>query len=217
MKNFGFHHLRVVEPLCTINAPAARAMSAGATDILEQASVYSSLSEALSPFTHIFATSAESRDMVQSYTTPKSAAQSIQTLSTEGANIALMFGPERTGLNNEDLTYAHHIISIPVNPDFSSLNLAQALLVVCYEIYEKMGETRFLGVRLGETQWAEEEEFQSFLDFFKEKLTETNFWKEPRKETVMWRNIRNIFRRQNITKQDLRTLRGIFVRFLNHK
>lgn len=217
MKNFGFKKLKVVSPLSGINVPDARAMSAGATDILENAEVFSSIREALSTYTHIYATSAKSRDMVQSYRTPSSAGEEIASLSnSNAAKVALMFGPERTGLENEDLVNAHHIISIPTNPDFSSLNLGQSVLLVCYEVFKSKNNFGENKIRLGDTDWSSEKEFQSFEDFLEESLDKTFFWKEKSKKTVMWRNIRNIFKRQNITSQDLKTLRGMLSRFLNH-
>jgi tRNA/rRNA methyltransferase len=216
MKNFGFYNLKVVNPIAEINVPDARAMSAGATDILENAEIFSSLREALTPYTHIFATSAKTRDMVQSYNTPESAGEEIALLAKSEAKVAIMFGPERTGLENEDLVNAQHIISIPTNPDFSSLNLAQSVLLVCYEIYTKQNDPKNVGIRLGDTNWSEGKEFQSFENFLEESLDKTYFWKESSKKKIMWRNIRNIFKRQNLTTQDLKTLRGILSRFLNH-
>lgn len=203
MGNFGCTHLRLVQPKCDPDDPKAIAMAAGNAVVLENAKLYQNLEHAVSDLESVFATTATERELIKNYYTPKAAAALMIN-----KKIGLLFGPERTGLSNEDLSFANHIITIPVNPEFASLNLGQAAIVVLYEWFQHATNPNNSWTHIGETNPASQKELQSFFNFFENALDEVNFWRVPHKKEKMWQNIRSGFLRMQPTEQEIRTLYG---------
>ena len=121
--------------------------------------------------------------------------------------VGLLFGPERTGLSNEDLSVANHIITIPVNPDFSSLNIGQAVVIVLYEWYQSKADQESW-LHLGDTKPVNHKELHYFFKSLEAELDRVNFWRVPHKKEKMWQNIRAAFLRMQPTEQEVRTLYG---------
>ncbi len=211
MGNFALQDLRLVAPLVSKDDPKAIATAVSAAPILEKAQVYPNLIEACQGLTHVFATTACERQMIKPYYTPRQFVQYVQKNSLNPTHLGLMFGPERTGLSNEDLVLAHGIITIPVCKSLPSLNLSHAVSIMAYECFQgesdSQNETHFL--HLGETMHCTVENLANFLIFLEKKLDDVNFWRIPQKKEVMWRNIRNIFTRHTLTQQDIQTLYGL--------
>ena len=136
MLNFGLTDLRLVRPQCGWpNAKALQAAS-GATEVLNRLSVFDRVEDAASDLHRLYATTARPRDLPKPVVTAAQAAREARAALQRGEGVGILFGPERTGLSNDDLIYADAVVSIPVNPDFFSLNLAQAVLLVAYEWFE---------------------------------------------------------------------------------
>ena len=211
MGNFGFSELRLVSPHILPSDPKAVAMAVGAAPILENAKIFETLNEAVYGLTHLFATTAHERQMIKPYYTPKQFCHWIQENNVSHNQLGLVFGPERTGLSNEDLVWSHGIITIPVSTFLPSLNLAQAVCVVAYEWYSNTNNlpSSDIKMHLGETVHAPVENLINFLKFLEKKLDNSNFWRVPEKKEIMWRNIRNIFTRHTLTHQDIQTLYGL--------
>jgi tRNA/rRNA methyltransferase len=124
--------------------------------------------------------------------------------------IGIVFGPERTGLLNDHIARCYKAITIPVNSNFPSLNLAQAVSIIGYEWFENFSQIeKEQRVYLGATQQAYQKDLKAFLDSLEKHLDETNFWRVPVKKPVMWRNLTNFFSRIDLTQQDLKTLYGV--------
>lgn len=214
MANFGLERLRLVEPLTDPSDPKAVATSAGADHILTQAKQFSTLQEAIADLTHVYGTCATERDMVKHYLPLRSAIYEIsQNLSPQ--KVGIVFGPERTGLSNDDFVLCRSIIQIPVCENFSSLNLAQAVVLVGYEWFQSLqipAESKF---HMGETQLASSVQVQHFLTDLEKSLDEKKFWRIDHKKPIMWRNLQNIFTRMDLTEQEVRTLWGM-IRSLEH-
>jgi tRNA/rRNA methyltransferase len=206
MLNFGLTSLRLVTPQEAPLHPKAVATAAGAERILEQATLYNSLAEAITDCHHVWGTTAEPRDMIKPYMPPRTWAQGAYHAA---GHKAVVFGPERTGLSNEDLTLCHALITIPVNKDFSSLNLAQALVVVAYEWLNAADAEREPILAYGSTTPATQAELDHFLKSLEAQLDAVNYWRVPSKKAIMWRNLRNIFTRAQLGSQEVRTLRGM--------
>jgi tRNA/rRNA methyltransferase len=203
MGNFNCTQLRIVQPKCDVDDSKAIAMAAGNEIVLENAKLYQKLEHAVSDLELVLATTATERELIKNYYTPKAAANLMN-----GKKVGLLFGPERTGLSNEDLSCANHIITIPVNPNFSSLNIAQAVVVVLYEWYQHFTNPPETWMHLGETNPVSQKELHNFFDFFETALDEVNFWRVPHKKEKMWQNIRSAFLRMQPTEQEIRTLYG---------
>jgi tRNA/rRNA methyltransferase len=208
MGNFGISQLRLIQPKCDPDDPKAFAMAAGNQKVLENASLYQSLEHAVGDLELVFATTAVERELIKNYCTPKSAIPLMYD-----RKVGLLFGPERTGLTNEDLSVANHIITIPVDPEFSSLNIGQAVVIVLYEWYQQYAKqagmmTQDSWLHLGETKPVSHKELLYFFKSLEAELDLVNFWRVPHKKEKMWQNIRAAFLRMQPTEQEIRTLYG---------
>ena len=214
MANFCLTQLRLVSPIAKIDDPRAIAMSAGAEKILEEAQIYSTLAESIADLHKVYGTTACERQMVKRYNSAKQAAVLVHKDLSENLQVGIVFGPERTGLNNDDLVLCNDLVQIPVNPEFSSLNLGQAVSVIAYECYqEQLGKTIKPFLHIGESELASKGETQSFLNELEKELDSLSFWRIAHKKPIMWRNLQNIFTRSDFTKQEIRTLRGLVKTF----
>lgn len=207
MANFSLKHLRIINPLCNILDEKAIATAAGAEHLLHKAQVFDSLEAATSDLHWLYGTCATKRHMIKEYSPLPLAMQEI-IRQTSDAKVGILFGPERTGLENDILSRCHKIIQIPVNPEFSSINLAQAVILIGYEWYKQTSSLEN-SVNYGQTYPATQATLQRFLKDLEQDLNRTNYWREIHKKPLMWQNLQNIFTRLQLTEQDLRSLRGI--------
>jgi len=204
MMNFSISELRIVAPRDGWPNEKAISMSAGANKIIENAKVCEDLPSALVGINEVYATTARNRYMnkeaLWSYDAAKAIANSNQ-------KIGILFGPESTGLTNEDISFANYLINIETNPEFSSLNIAQAGIVIFYEIFKnRFNYSKVEQVR----EYADGQDIEGLFNHLEIELERKGFFKVQEKKEGMVINIRNIFKRvQNMTKQDIRTLRGV--------
>jgi len=207
MKNFDLTDLRIVAPRDGWPNPAAESMAAGAKDMLGAAGLYDTTAAAIADCHRIYATSSRLRYMEKPLFDMAEAMQQLVEAVAGGQRIGVMFGPERSGLDNEDLALADAMVTIPVGEAYPSLNLAQAVAITCYEWTRVSGR---LTIAAPETATrASKQEMQSLFDDLEARLDDRNFWKVEEKKPIMWRNIRNMFQRQELSEQEVRTLRGI--------
>lgn len=211
MLNCGLMDLRLVNPR---DWPSDKALSAasGADIVLEKSQVYSDIPASIADIHYVFALTARSRDQVKPVMTIRQAMHKWQNIAQEGYKSAFVFGPERTGLSNEDLSYCDMVVEIPLNPGFCSLNLAQAVLLVGYEwLSFQQAQDAALPetIPLGDTRWATKAEMTHFLQMLESRLEEGNFWRVPEKRHVIVQKIRNLFQRLPLTQQEVQILFGI--------
>lgn len=212
MLNCGLTDLRLVRPREPFPNRYAVAAASGADRILETARLYDSTAEAVADLHHVFATTARPRDMVKPVATPREAARRLREAAGRGEKCGVLFGRERTGLTNEDTVRANLIITAPLNPAYSSLNLAQAVLLVGYEWLMAGDATPPLDLPLGGTRPATAGEVDGFFGQLEEELDKAGFFPTEAMKPSMWRNIRNAFLRASLTEQEVRTLRGMISR-----
>jgi tRNA/rRNA methyltransferase len=207
MANFGLSELRLVSPRNGWPKKGAHSAASGAVHVLEAARLYDTAREAIADLNYVFATTARERGQMKRVFAPEAAMREAQGRIGEGQGVGILFGRERTGLENDEVSLADSIITFPVDPKFSSLNLAQAVLLVSYE-WRKLatggalpfsGEIRSLP--------AAREMLASFFDYVEAELEAVNFYPEDKKP-IMARNMRDIFHRLAMTEQEVRTLRG---------
>ncbi len=201
MGNFGLTKLRIIAPKCNPTADEAIAMSAGNCQVLFDAQTYNTLPQATSDVSYVLGSADKPRDHNMIYQTPDNAFVNLPT-----KNFAIVFGPERTGLTNADLVYVNAIITIPTNAIFSSLNLAQAAVVILSAWFNTSPANKNLETKIQTI--ASQGELNSFLCFFEEKLEEANFWQVPEKKVKMIQNIRAAFQRMQPSEQEVRTMYG---------
>jgi tRNA/rRNA methyltransferase len=207
MANFGLSELRIVAPRDGWPRKGAHSAASGAVHVLERATLYDTARDAIADLNFVFATTARERGQMKRVLGPDEAMAETHRRGAEGQRIGIMFGRERTGLENDEVSLADAIITFPVDPQFSSLNLAQAVLLISYEWYKLAtgGTLPFSGERLSPP--APREMITSFFDYLEDELEAVNFYPEDKKP-IMARNMRDIFHRLEMTEQDVRTLRG---------
>jgi len=220
MANFALEDLRLVNPRGPWPDEKAVAAASGADFVLEKARLYTDLREACADLNFVCATTARPRDMIKRVLTPESAVAEILVRKDAGQRSGILFGRERWGLENDHISLTDAIVMAPVNPSFASINLAQAVLLVCYEWRKQYAgqsigrHTRFDGAageglaRAGGRP-ANRAELYAFFDHLEAELDAAGFLQPPEKRPTMVRNIRNMFMRMEATEQEVRTLRGI--------
>jgi tRNA/rRNA methyltransferase len=213
MLNFGLTDLRIVAPRDGWPNPDAGPAASGADQVLAEARVFDTVADACAGLGLIFATTMRERDLTRRVVTPEGAAREFHALAGQGG---LMFGPERTGLLTEDLAVAHAILTIPVNPDFGSLNLAQAVVVTAYEWFRQAGVLPS-GALVNYDGPAPHEELEGLIGAIDAQLTANGYFNPvPGRAAATRLVMRNLFTRPEYTAGEVRTLRGI-VRGLSRK
>ncbi len=207
--NGGLTQIRLVEPKEPWPNPKAVKSAAGAHVILDDVKVYGSLEESLSDLHFVLATSARPRDMTKYVYNAESAIKKLHETLAQGHKVGIMFGPEREGLHNDDLSRADGLIEIPMNPDYTSLNLAQAVLILAYEWIKLKNQKPDIILTQGDAPFATKQEMIELFDHLEHELDRSGFLRVPHKRDIMIRNIRNMFQRVGYTSQEVRTLRGI--------
>jgi len=208
--NGGLTHLRLVNPKEPWPNPKAIKPAAGAHVILDEVQAFDRLEDAVADLHYVLATSARPRDMAKPVYNAESAIKKLNEMIQQGHQVGIMFGPERTGLDNEDLSRADGLIEIPMNPDYSSLNLAQAVLVMSYEWIKHINKRPEVSLEHHDTL-ATKQEIIELFDHLEHELDRSGFLRVPHKRDTMVRNIRNMLLRGEFTSQEVRTLRGIIV------
>ena len=211
LSNFGCHDLRLVACSVPINDSKAIAVSAHGYPVLAQAKHFSTLNEAVADCTRVFGTTSFYRNMIQSYSNPKSWIQTI--VPSLSGTIALVFGCERTGLLNQHLAQCTDIISIPVDDKNPSLNLVQAVTILAYEWFNKNIEP-LNHISLGKTFPAQAHEIDRLLQDLEKNLDQANYWRVPSKKALMLQMVHTIFHRMNLSHQEAQSLHGL-IRALN--
>jgi tRNA/rRNA methyltransferase len=218
MANFGLDDLRLVNPRegwprVGERRERAHAAAAGAVDLLESARVFASIREAVADLNFVYATTARERGQLKRIAAPGPAMAEAVGAWRAGQRRGILFGPERTGLDNHEVSLADAIITFPVNPAYASLNLAQAVLLCGYEWF-KAAHGDAPPVPPQRSGPAKREMVLAFFDFLETRLDERGFFRPVGKKPGMQRNLRNIFHRIGLTEQDVRTLWGAVVRLV---
>jgi tRNA/rRNA methyltransferase len=210
MANFGLSRLRLVKPRPSWPSDKARMMAAGADRILADAALYDTLEAAIADCSFVLATTARAHDQAKAVIGPAEAAAEMAPRIAAGDTVAIVFGRERNGLENDEVALADRIVTLPVNPAFASLNLAQAVVIVAYEWFKLAGT----GLPFATPQKSKSAPKQQLLAFFaslERELEKVEFFRPPDKRATMQINLRNIFTRMQPSQQDIQTLHGVIM------
>jgi tRNA/rRNA methyltransferase len=213
MYNCGLTELRLVKPRDGWPSKKAQAAASGADPVLEKAQLYDTVEAAIADLRHVYASTARDRYMVKRILTPQKAAGEMRAYLSAGEACGILFGPERTGLLNEHIALADTVLTVPLNPAFSSLNLAQAVLLIGYQWFSSGDETPEEQMALGHSLPATKDKLIQFFAHLEEELDRAGFLRDPEKRPSMLRNLRNLFQRAQCTEQELRTLHGVVTAF----
>jgi tRNA/rRNA methyltransferase len=209
MLNFGLERMRIVGPRDGWPNPKAVAMASGAGRVLDHAGLFPDLPAAMADCDFVFATTAQRRELVKDILTPEHAMGIARRLAQDGKRVGVLFGPERAGLENEDLVRANAIVSVPVNPDFPSLNLAQCVLLVGYEWGRQSLDVPPVIREMARTELANRAEVDRLADHFEERLEAAGFFFPPTKVQGMKLNLRNMWARLGLTRAEVQTFHGM--------
>jgi tRNA/rRNA methyltransferase len=204
MLNFGLVEMRLVAPRDGWPNPAAGPAASGADSVLEHAQVFETLAEAIADCPNVYATTVRKRGVTKPVVTPEVAARAIHA---GPGRTAILFGPERSGLETDDVAVAREIITVPINPEFGSLNLAQAVILVAYEWSKGVALSQPPEVDLPEP--APQEELDGMIAQLDGMLEEANFFFPPDRSPVTRRTLRTLLTKPAWSSQEVRTLRGV--------
>ncbi len=217
MWNFSLDRMCVVAPRDGWPNPGAVAMASGAGRLLDEALLVDDLPAALADCHYVYATTARGRELTKPIFGPEDAMRDAARRIADGQRVAVMFGPERSGLENDDVVRANAIITVPVNPEFPSLNLAQCVLLTAYEwrrAAEALPESR---VHMHNTQWADQVEIEALATHYDTQMEQAGFFYPDHKAAIMRQTLRNFWSRMPLTQADTRLLHGILRQMVRWK
>jgi tRNA/rRNA methyltransferase len=217
MWNFGLDRMRIVAPRDGWPNPKAVAMSSGAGRLLDEAQLCADVPGALADCSFVFATTARQRGMTKPVYSPEAAMQLAAEKIAAGEKVAVMFGPERAGLENDDIAKANAIISVPVNPLYASLNLGQCCLLTAYEWMRQSAEVEHVVTELGKTDWATGTDIEKLSEHYEGRLDEAGCFFPPEKAPNMKTNLRNLWSRMPLTKADVQMMHGVLRQMVRWK
>ncbi|MCK5283947.1 MAG: RNA methyltransferase [Alphaproteobacteria bacterium] len=217
MLNFELNDLRIVTPRDGWPNQKANEMSCGALDIIPSVQIFESFSSAISDLHFIYGTTARTRNMIKPVFTIKDAVSDGQKRSQNKQKIGFVFGSERNGLENEELSKCNATLHIPTNPAFSSLNLGQAVLLTSYELNKVHNNISSKTLNMGDSFPASHDKLDEFLMRLETELDKGAFFRDEELRPTMLRNIRNIFMRTELSDQELKTFHGIISSLIGKK
>jgi tRNA/rRNA methyltransferase len=204
MLNFGLTEMRLVAPRDGWPNPSAGPAASGADIVLKQAKVYDSVADAVADCAHVYATTVRKRGVTKPVVPPEVAATAIHR---DGERSAILFGPERSGLETDDVALARTIVTVPINPEFGSLNLAQAVILVAYEWSKGLALASPPETDLPEP--APQGELDGMIAQLEDMLEEANFFFPPDRVPATKRTLRTLLTKPGWSSQEVRTLRGV--------
>ena len=217
MWNFGLDRMRVVAPRDGWPNQRAVAMASGAGRLLDEAGLFADLPTALADCTYTYATTARPRGLTKPVFSPEAAMKDASLRLANGEKVAVIFGPERAGLENDDIAQANAIISVPVNPEFASLNLGQCVLLTAYEWRRQTTQIVHETVDMAKTEWASGLEVEKLAQHYEERLQEAGFFFPEAKAEGMKINLRNLWSRMRLTRADVQMLHGVMRQMVRWK
>ena len=209
MANFGLRELRLVRPRDGWPSDKARAAASGADWVIDGVKLFDTTEAAVADLGVVHATTARPREMAKPVLTPHESGAALVERLAGGERAGLMFGAERSGLDNEDVALCDAIIQIPTSPDFASLNLAQSVLLVGYEIFRLTNERGGRPRKAELPPVAAKADVMRLFEHLEGELDKVGFLHPPEKRPVMVRNLRTIFLKAGLTDQEVRSLRGV--------
>ena len=216
MWNFGLDRMRITSPRDGWPNQKAVAMASGAGRLLDEAQLFETTDDAISDCTYVYATTARDRDLTKPVLTPEAAMNEARDRIAAGQKVAVLFGPERAGLENDDIVRANAVISVPVNPDFASLNLGQCVLLTAYEFQRATTDVEHATVsHVGD--WAEQSEMAALAAHYEQRLETAGFFYPAHKGPNMKANLRNLWSRMPLTRADVQMLHGILRQMVRWK
>ncbi|MEM6482536.1 MAG: TrmH family RNA methyltransferase, partial [Pseudomonadota bacterium] len=217
MLNFGLDRMGLVAPRDGWPNPAAEAMASGAGRLLDQARVSADVPKALEGSHYVLATTARMRGLTKPVLSPEAAMVEAARRIARGEGVTVMFGPERAGLENDDVARANALVTVPVNPAFPSINLAQCVLLCAYEWRRATVSVPAQETELAGTQWASQDEVEALASHYETRMEIAGLFFPEDKAPGMKTNLRNLWSRMPLTRADVQTLHGVMRQMVRWK
>ena len=217
MLNCGLSSLRLVAPRDGWPNPKAQRAASGADVVLDKAKVFDTVGEAVADLERVVATTARNRELSQRILTPRRAAAEMRGWIGRRERVGILFGPERTGLTNDDMVQADTALSIPLNPQFSSLNIAQAVLLVAYEWAAADEDAPAERMSDHATRPATKDELLNLFEHLERALDQSGFLRNKAMRPAMVHNLRAFLQRAAMTEQEVRSFHGVIKYLAKHK
>ncbi|MCC1491879.1 RNA methyltransferase [Cognatishimia sp. F0-27] len=217
MWNFGLDHMRVAGPRDGWPNEKAVAMASGAGRLLDEARLSADVPEAIEDCHFVLATTARPRDLTKTVYTPEQAMVEARDRIAAGQRVGVLFGPERAGLENEDIAHANAIVTVDVNPAFPSLNLAQCVLLCAYEWRRATEAAPAVTHAMAGTEFAAAHEVDHLARHYEERMAEAGFFFPEHKAASMKVNLRNMWSRLPLTRADVQMLHGMMRQMVRWK
>ncbi len=206
IKNFQIKKLRIINPRCQWPSQRAIATSVGAQDVLKSAKIYKSIEKSISDLDIVFASTSRIRKVNKKVISITDLKKKLNKKN----KIGILFGPEASGLSNNEINFADYLVKIPTNSKFSSLNLSHSAIIFCFELFKYFTKEKIIYNSSYKSSLATKGEINKFLGFIIKGLDKKGFLQPDHKRNSMIRNINNIFHRINLSEQEIRILLGIF-------
>lgn len=217
MWNFELDRMHIVAPRDGWPNSKAVAMASGAGRLLDEARLFDTTPDAVADADFVFAATARNRDLTKPVVLPQRAMEMAAEKIAQGLKVAVLFGPERAGLENDDIARANAIVSVPVNPQFASLNLAQCVLLMAYEWRRQDAEAMAEAPDPARNEMAPQIEIEKLAEHYEARLDEAGFFFPLTKAPVMKINLRNLWSRMPLTRTDVQMLHGALRQLLRGK
>jgi tRNA/rRNA methyltransferase len=212
MLNFGLTDMRLIAPRDGWPNPDAGPAASGADVVLEQAAVFDTVQEAIADCSNVYASTVRRRDLIMPVFTPEQMADEI---GASPGKTAILFGPERSGLETEDVALANKIVTVPINPEFGSLNLAQAVILLAYE-WSKRSELAVPPTKELEPP-APQRELEGMIGQLEEELRIKGYFHPPSRTQATKNTIRTIFTKTGWSSREVKAVRGIIRALVDDK
>ncbi|NCU54859.1 MAG: TrmJ/YjtD family RNA methyltransferase [Candidatus Fonsibacter ubiquis] len=217
LKNFNFENLRLISPRDSWPNKSATYTAVEAKDIIHKAKVFLNTDQAVADLDCVFATTSRSRSVNKQIVDLSKAVKIIKKLSISNKKTGVFFGPEASGLSNDDLINANYLVNIPTSNKFKSLNLSHAVTIFAFELFISQKKFEPIVKNLYRSEDAKKNEVNAFLDFMISHLDKVGFLKPAEKKQQMIRSVKNIFHRSSLSTQEIRTLSGVISSLIKYK
>ncbi len=217
LKNFNFENLRLVSPRDSWPNKSATYTAVEANDVVHKAKVFQNIDQAVADLDYVFATTSRSRSVNKKIIDLSKAIKIIKKQSIHNKKTGIFFGPEASGLSNDDLINANYLVNIPTSNKFKSLNLSHAVTIFAFELFTASIKFEPIVKNLYRSDDAKKKEVNAFLNFLISHLDKVGFLKPAEKKQQMIRSVKNIFHRSSLSTQEIRTLSGVISSLIKFK
>ena len=212
LKNFKFSNLKVVSPKVSFPNDKIIATSVGAKDIIKSTKIYNDFKDSIKEFNYIIATTNRRRNKNYKYL-------EIENLKKVDfkKKVAIVFGPESSGLSNNEISYANYVVKIPTNPNFQSLNISHSVIIFCFELFKLLNKDKLRKIYLKKNKLSKKKDIIKFINFLTNSLDNAGFLQPFEKRKSMLHNLSSIFLKMELSEKEIRILSSVFGTLIKKK